>query len=125
MIYLNVLGQHIVILSSLEVITDLFEKRSSNYSDRKHSTMLHELYVSLSFHLTNLVKITDRYRMNWSISMGLMPYGSWWQQHRRLFHDYFHDNAVIKYQPIQTQEVQAFLRRLLVTPDNFLHHIRQ
>ena len=55
MIYLNVLGQHIVILSSLEVITDLFEKRSSNYSDRMHSTMLHELYVSHSFHLTDLV----------------------------------------------------------------------
>ena len=46
MMYLNVLGQHIVVLSSLEVITDLFEKRSSNYSDRHHTTMLHELYVS-------------------------------------------------------------------------------
>ena len=45
MIYINVLGQHIVILSSLEVITDLFEKRSSNYSDRKQITMLVELYV--------------------------------------------------------------------------------
>ena len=48
--YLNVLGQHIVILNSLEVITDLFEKRSSNYSDRKHTIMLHELYVLHSFH---------------------------------------------------------------------------
>ena len=46
MIYLNVLGQHIVILSSPTVITDLFEKRSSNYSDRKQMTMLNELCVS-------------------------------------------------------------------------------
>ena len=41
MMYLNVLGQHFVILSSLEVITNLFEKRSSNYSDRKQMTMSH------------------------------------------------------------------------------------
>ena len=57
MIHLNVLGQHFVILSSLEVITDLFDKRSSNYSDRKQLTMLTELYVSHSFHVKELVKI--------------------------------------------------------------------
>ena len=57
--------------------------------------------------------------------MANMPYGLWWRRHRRLFHEYFYPNAVTKYQPIQKQEVHAFLRRLLVTPDNFLHHIRQ
>ena len=123
--YLNVLGQHIVILNSLEVITDLFEKRSSNYSDRKHTIMLHELYVLHSFHFQELVKIAVRCRMNWKISMSIMPYGSWWRKHRRLFHEYFQRNAVITYQPIQRQEVRAFLRRLLITPDNFFQHIRQ
>jgi hypothetical protein len=57
MIYLNVLGQHFVILNSLEVITDLFEKRSSNYSDRKQMTMINELYVSLPFTTKNLSKM--------------------------------------------------------------------
>ena len=57
--------------------------------------------------------------------MALMPYGLWWRKHRRLFHEYFHRDAVTKYQPIQKQEVQAFLRRLLDTPENFFHHIRQ
>ena len=45
-----------MILSSLEVIKDLFEKRSSNYSDRKEMTMLNKLYVLLSFLL--LFKLT-------------------------------------------------------------------
>ena len=125
MIYLNVLGQPFVILSSLEVITDLFEKRSSIYSDRMHMTMLHELYVSHLFHLKDLVKNDDQCRTDWGISTALMPYGLWWRQHRKLIHEYFHRSAVTKYQPIQREEVQAFLRRLLVTPDNFLHHIRQ
>ena len=125
MIYLNVLGQHFVILNSLEIITELFEKRSSNYSDRKQTTMLNELYVSHSSHFKKLVKNADRYRMNLTISMPTMPYGLWWRKHRRSFNEYFHRNAVTKYQPIQRQEVQAFLRRLLVTPDNFFHHILQ
>ena len=125
MIYLNVLGQHFVILSSLKAINDLLEKRSSNYSDRKQTTMFHELYVSHSLYLKELVKNADRCRMNWRISLAVMPYGLWWRRHRRLFHEYFHRNAVAKYQPIQRQEVQAFLRRLLVTPDDFFHHIRQ
>jgi cytochrome P450 len=90
--------------------------------------MLNELYVSQSFYLRikELVKIDVRYAsMNGGIIMSFMPYGLWWRRHRRLFQEYFHRNAVAKYQPIQTQEVQAFLRRLLVTPDNFFHHIRQ
>ena len=57
MIYFKVLGQHFIILSSLEVITDLLEKRSSNYSDRKQMTMSGELYVSHFFRLKELIKI--------------------------------------------------------------------
>jgi cytochrome P450 len=125
MIYLNVLGKRLLILNSLEVITDLLEKRSSNYSDRKQSTMLSELYVTHLFTSKKLIKNAIRCRMNFIISMSKIPYGSWWRRHRRLFHEHFHRNAVTKYQPIQRQEVRAFLRRLLVTPDNFLHHIRQ
>ena len=126
MIYINVLGQHFVILSSLDIISDLFEKRSSNYSDRKHMTMLNELYVSHSFPLKELVKNADRCRrMNWSMSFAHMPYGLWWRKHRKLFHEQFHRNVATKYQPIQRQEIQAFLRRLLVTPNDFSHHIRQ
>ena len=125
MIYLNVLGQHYVILNSLDAITDLFDKRSSNYSDRKKLTMLNELYVSYSFHLKELVKTCVQCRMNGEIAMTLMPYGMWWRRHRKLFHEHFDHNLVAKYRPIQRQEVHAFLRRLLVTPDNFFRHIRQ
>ena len=127
MIYLNVLGQHFVILNSLEVATDLFEKRSSYYSDRKSTTMLNELYVSSTFLSIQRTfqKCRFRHRMGLGISLSLMPYGMWWRSHRKSFHEFFHRNVVDKYQPIQTQEVHRFLRRLLVTPDDFLHHIRQ
>jgi len=63
--------------------------------------------------------------MSWDMSLALMPYGLWWRKHRRLFHEHFRRNQVFNYQPILKREVRAFLRRLLVTPDNFFHHIRQ
>ena len=88
--------------------------------------MMNEMYVSHPFHLKELVKNAIRCRMDLNrMSMAFMSYGLWWRRHRKSFHQYFHRNAVTKYQPIQSQEVQAFLRRLLVTPDNFFHHIRQ
>jgi hypothetical protein len=38
------LGQRYIILGSFKAVTDLFERRSSNFSDRPIIPMLHELY---------------------------------------------------------------------------------
>ena len=124
MVYFNVLGQDFLILGSLERTTDLLEKRSSNYSDRPRLPMLLELYVSHSLYSKPYEK-KARFRMNWDFNVAILPYGMWWRRHRRSFHQFFNINAVPKYLPIQRREVHALLRRLLDTPDNFLHHIRQ
>ena len=42
--YLDMLGQPIIVLGTHEAALDLLEKRSSNYSDRPHLAMV-ELYV--------------------------------------------------------------------------------
>ena len=63
--------------------------------------------------------------MDWDLSFGMLRYGPLWRKQRRTFHEYFHRNAVTKYQPIQQRGTKAFLRRLLVTPDDFFYHIRQ
>ena len=49
MVYFNVLGQDFLILGSLQRTTDLFEKRSLNYSDRMRLPMMVELCVLHSF----------------------------------------------------------------------------
>ena len=124
MIYFNVLGHHFLILGSFERTTDLFEKRSSNYSDRMRLPMQVELYVTHSLNFEPREKKVC-FRMKWDFNFGLLPYGVWWRRQRRSFHQYFNINAVSKYMPIQKREVHAFLRRLLDTPDNFYDHIRQ
>ncbi|KAL0958977.1 hypothetical protein HGRIS_014290 [Hohenbuehelia grisea] len=104
-VHVDVLGQPIIILGSKKRAFDLFEKRSSIYSDRARLPMLNEL-------------------SGWRFKFAFMPYGDWWRQHRRLFHAYFHPNVVGKYQSIQRRESKAFLRRLLHSPSDFMYHIR-
>ena len=43
MLFFKVLGQPILVLNNLKRTTDLFEKRSANYSDRMGATMLIDL----------------------------------------------------------------------------------
>jgi hypothetical protein len=51
MIYFKVFGYSFLILGSLERAYDLFERRSSNYSDRPRLVMLNELFVDLHYRL--------------------------------------------------------------------------
>ena len=83
--------------------------------------MLNELCVSYSFHLIYVYTIC----LLWDFAIPVMPYGVRWREHRRPFQEYFHTNEVYKFIPIQRREVHTFLHRLLVTPDDFVHHIHQ
>ncbi|KIJ22385.1 hypothetical protein M422DRAFT_90657, partial [Sphaerobolus stellatus SS14] len=65
----------LVFLNSRRMVHELFERRSSNYSDR--TTM--GFGWSLAFH----------------------GYGEWWHRHRRAMHNKFHPRAVEAYKPIQ------------------------
>ena len=124
MIYFKVLGHHFLILGSFKRTTDLLENRSSNYSDRMRLPMLLELYVSDSLHLKPCEKKAF-FRAKMTFDFAILPYGERWRRRRRSFHQQFNNNVVSNYLPVQRREVHAFLRRLLETPDNFLHHVRQ
>ncbi|KAF8874410.1 putative CyP450 monooxygenase [Infundibulicybe gibba] len=104
-IHINVLGHPIILLGSVTRTSDLFEKRSSIYSDRVRMPMLNDL-------------------MGWDFNFGFMEYGPLWRKHRKLFHDHFHPNIVPTYRPVQLQEARVFLSRLLDSPTRFPHHIR-
>jgi len=71
-----------------------------------------------------------------------MRYGEWWRRHRKGFHQYFNQNAVKKFAPVQETAVQfvrvisiiwsfqinrlpcsTLLNRLYKTPDEFADHM--
>ncbi|TFK85641.1 CyP450 monooxygenase [Polyporus arcularius HHB13444] len=103
-VYLDVVGQPMILLGSHEAATDLLEKRSANYSDRTPSPM---------------VEIAG---FSWALT--LQGYGPWWRRHRRAIHQFFNPNAILGYAPSQRLEAHRFALRLLDTPGDFLHHIR-
>lgn len=104
-IHLNALGTHLVILNSAKATDELFDRRSSLYSDRP-------LLVALNVIL----------KIDWA--MGFSRYGTRWRNMRREFHRYFHPTASQQYRPIEVKATHELIRRLLDTPSEFLEHIR-
>ncbi|KAL1943795.1 hypothetical protein VTO73DRAFT_3613 [Trametes versicolor] len=104
LVYLDVLGQPILLLGTHDIAMDLLDKRSALYSDRVHSPM------------------ADLSGFDWVFSM--IPYGPWWRRHRRAFHQFFNPNAVAQLRPTQQIQVNHFLHRLLETPEQSTEHIR-
>ncbi|KAI8994215.1 CyP450 monooxygenase [Trametes punicea] len=95
-VYLEVLGQPVVLLGSPKVIFEFLEKQSATTSDRAQSALIP--LVGQEFNLA------------------FMPYGIWWRRHRRAFWQQFHSGVVSKYQPAQKAAVHRFLVRLLEKP---------
>ncbi|KDQ17935.1 hypothetical protein BOTBODRAFT_29247 [Botryobasidium botryosum FD-172 SS1] len=92
-VYLRVRGKPVVILSSYQAISDLFEKRSGIYADRTRRI------------LAGL--------MGWSCVLPFLDYGPSWKTGRRILHQGLSKRAVKTYDHVQQREIHAFLRRLL------------
>ncbi|KAJ7672132.1 cytochrome P450 [Mycena polygramma] len=103
-VHASAFGDHLVILNSLKVATDLLEKRARIYSDRPSFAMLP--------------------LMGWDFNFGLMPYGEKWRQYRRLFHQHFRQDAAVAFRPIQLRKIHDSLGSLLNTPEDFSAHMK-
>ncbi|KAJ7675756.1 cytochrome P450 [Mycena polygramma] len=99
LVHASALGQHIILVNSIQTAFELFEKRAQIYSDRP------------------VVPMVDL--MGWDFNVGLMPRGDRWREHRKLFQTYFRRDMSQNYRPIQMKKVQALLRGLLARPQDF------
>ncbi|KAH9899373.1 O-methylsterigmatocystin oxidoreductase [Cubamyces lactineus] len=104
--YLNVLGQHVIVLGSYEAANALLEGRSATSSGRSPCVM---------------AELTGY--MPWEF--GLWGYTEEWRRHRKAFHQLFNQNVIPDYRPSQIVQTRRFLRKLLADPDKFVGHIRQ
>ncbi|KAI0796042.1 cytochrome P450 [Abortiporus biennis] len=103
--YLNVLGEHMIVLNSNKAAVDLLEKRSGNYSDRPPFPM-HDL-------------------IGWSHFLAFLPYGDRFQRQRKLFQQPLTKKGVLVYQNMQTEATHILLNNLLQTPAAFDEHVRR
>ncbi|KAF8515735.1 cytochrome P450 [Gautieria morchelliformis] len=105
LVYIKVFRQPIVYINSVAAAQDLFEKRSSIYSDRFDFPMLIDL-------------------MGFDWNFVAMRYGDRWRRHRKMFHQKFHPTPVGAYHSIQYKHTLDLLRRLHKSPKEFLIHLR-
>ncbi|CEL54925.1 O-methylsterigmatocystin oxidoreductase OS=Aspergillus flavus GN=ordA PE=3 SV=2 [Rhizoctonia solani AG-1 IB] len=96
-IFLNVFGQHMVVLNSSKAASDLLEKRSSIYSDR----------LCPPFG-------KDPNLFNLSANLSMLGYNDTWRRHRRMLNKWLNVRAVIQFDSLLEHQAALLLKRLLV-----------
>ncbi|KAH9476870.1 Tryptamine 4-monooxygenase [Psilocybe cubensis] len=104
-LYVDAGGTEMVILNTLETITDLLEKRGSIYSGRLESTMVNEL-------------------MGWEFDLGFITYGDRWREERRMFAKEFSEKGIKQFRHAQVKAAHQLVQQLTKTPDRWAQHIR-
>ncbi|KAJ2917334.1 hypothetical protein MD484_g3040, partial [Candolleomyces efflorescens] len=99
-VFLESLGTKILIVSSLKRALDLFERRSTIYSDRPEYPML----VG---------------EMGYGAFFSMMHYNTMWRRQRREFHLHFNPTVVDRYHPLMLDERIEFLKDILANPSEF------
>ncbi|KAG1852855.1 cytochrome P450 [Suillus subalutaceus] len=104
--HVEVFGQHVVVLNSVDIAAEMLERKSSVYSDRPVFHMGGEL-------------------VGWKHSLPLLPYGNRFLWYRKTFHHSIGDRVTLdKYHPIIQMETHRFLRQVLAKPDELEAHVR-
>ncbi|EPQ52488.1 cytochrome P450 [Gloeophyllum trabeum ATCC 11539] len=101
---LGVLGKNIIVVSSFEALTELFHKRSVNYSDRPHSTMMNKL-------------------MDLEWIFAFRSYGNEWRDHRKLFHSQFQEFVVPEFRQTQARAAHKLAHEVIQSPEKLFHHL--
>ena len=105
--YLNLLGQPMIILNSAKHSIALLDKRSNIYSDRPVLMMGGEL-VGLKYTLV------------------LTPYGRRFREYRRFIAKLIGGPTQIDdHLPLEEHETKRFLKRILKDPEHVADHIRK
>ncbi|GJE96468.1 cytochrome P450 [Phanerochaete sordida] len=103
-IHFDIFGIHFFVLNSADVVKEIFENRSQNYSDRVAAMM---------------AQLTG-----WDRNWGIAPYGDGWRLRRRLFHQHFRPQAVTAMHGEIKKGACALVQMLLDDPRDFARTVR-
>ncbi|KAF5348483.1 hypothetical protein D9756_009666 [Leucocoprinus leucothites] len=105
--YLEALGQSILVINDITIAQDLLEKRSTTYSSRPDIPMLADVVGHKTF-------------------FAFMPYGNEWRAHRRLFTQHFSEKNLPRIEEKSLEFVRkGLLANFLEYPEDLYHHIRK
>ncbi|KAG2364420.1 cytochrome P450 [Suillus spraguei] len=102
LVFMRLLGQDIVVINSQHVAEALMDKRSRIYSDRPYIATLR--------------------RFGWSTTFVFMGYVDEWRRCRRLFHQTFRPDSVLKFRPLQIKQAREMIVNLIDDPEHYHSH---
>ena len=106
-VYLNVLGQQMIILNSSKAAFDLLDKKSATYSDRPVVPMCGEM-------------------IGWNKSLALTQYGPRFREYRKYTTKLFGSRASVeKFAPLQEKETAKFVARVMADPGSLVQQTRK
>jgi hypothetical protein len=106
-VYINVMGQEMIILNSSKAAVDLFDKRSANYSDRPVVMMCGEI-------------------VGWNRSLALLQCGPRFREFRKYLSKCIGTRGSMeRFTPLQEKEMAKFLARVMADPGSLVHQIRK
>ncbi|EUC55075.1 O-methylsterigmatocystin oxidoreductase, partial [Rhizoctonia solani AG-3 Rhs1AP] len=97
-IFLELLGNKIIVLNSMKAATELLEQRSALYSDRICPPVL-----------------KDPELFDWSGSTGMLGYNDVWRHHRRMISKFLGSRESAQFYRIQERQTRSLLRNLIDT----------
>ncbi|KZW03028.1 cytochrome P450 [Exidia glandulosa HHB12029] len=97
--YLRVLTKNVIVVNTMQAVTDLLEKRSAIYSDRPQLPMVDILGLGPL--------------------ISLLPYGDQWKLYRRALHQLFNETAAKKWRGVHETWNARFLQRLADKPEDW------
>ncbi|KAH7335757.1 cytochrome P450 [Rhizoctonia solani] len=95
-IFLEILGNKIVVLNSARAASELLEQRSAVYSDRICPPVL-----------------KDPELFDWSGSTGMLGYNDVWRHHRRMISKFLGSRESAQFHRIQERQTRCLLQRLM------------
>lgn len=98
--YVTAAGQRMLFLNSHQAVSELFDRRAQNYSDRPRSIVANEI-------LTN------------GLGMILTSYGDFWRRTRRAAHETMTKARVKEYFPFQSRQAIRMVDGMLRNPTNW------
>ncbi|TDL19969.1 cytochrome P450 [Rickenella mellea] len=105
MVYVEALGNGILLLNTVELVNEMLQKRWSIYSDRPTFVMVGEL-------------------MGLDNSIPMLQLGPMWQRQRKIAHSHLSPDAVKKYYSVQEDIISLYLNSLIENPENFDSELR-
>ena len=105
--YLNILGQETIILNSYKAAVDMFDKKSSTYSNRPIFMMCGEI-------------------AGWNKTLALVQYGPRFRAFRKYMSKAMGTRASVeKFAPLQEKETAKFVAKIMADPDSLAQQIQK